>query len=146
VILSEFGPNPAISQKGGLAVRSRFPYIMALLFFPPTLAAQQHFDTVLKGGRVIDPRNATDAVMDVGIMDQRIAAIQKNIVPWSADEVIDVTGLIVAPGLVDIHSHVYAGTGLRGAYDGDNSVYPDGFTFRSCVTLRRRIWPRNIRR
>jgi dihydroorotase len=35
---------------------------------------------------------------------------------------------------VDIHVHVFAGTGLRDAYDGDNSVYPDGFTFRSCVT------------
>ena len=39
-----------------------------------------------------------------------------------------------APGLVDIHVHVYAGTGMRGAYAGDNSVYPDGFTFRSGVT------------
>jgi hypothetical protein len=78
VIRSESETNPAISQKGGLAVRSRSPYIMALLFFPPTLAAQQHFDIVLKGGRVIDPRNATDAEMDVGILDQRIAAIQRT--------------------------------------------------------------------
>ena len=115
-------------------MRSRFPYILALLFFPLTLAAQQHFDTVLKGGHVVDPRNAIDAVMDVGILDQKIAAVEKNIVPSAADKVIDVSGLIVAPGLVDIHTHVYAGTGLRGAYDGDNSVYPDGFTFRSCVT------------
>jgi dihydroorotase len=42
--------------------------------------------------------------------------------------------MYVTPGLVDIHVHVYAGTGQRGAYDGDNSVYPDGFTFRSGVT------------
>jgi dihydroorotase len=115
-------------------VRSRFPYILALLFFPLTLAAQQHFDTVLKGGHVVDPRNAIDAVLDVGILDQKIAAVEKNIAPSAADKVIDVSGLIVAPGLVDIHTHVYAGTGLRGAYDGDNSVYPDGFTLRSCVT------------
>ena len=115
-------------------MRWRFPYILALLFFPLTLAAQRHFDTVLKGGHVVDPRNAIDAVMDVGILDQKIAAVEKNIAPSAADKVIDVSGLIVAPGLVDIHTHVYAGTGLRGAYDGDNSVYPDGFTFRSCVT------------
>jgi len=42
--------------------------------------------------------------------------------------------MMVTPGLVDIHVHADAGTGRRGAYDGDNSVYPDGFTFRSCVT------------
>jgi len=115
-------------------VPSRLPYIAALFLFPLTLPAQQHFDTVLKGGRVVDPRNATDAVMDIGILDQRIAAVERHIAPSAADKVIDVSGLIVVPGLVDIHTHVYAGTGLRGAYDGDNSVYPDGFTFRSCVT------------
>jgi dihydroorotase len=107
---------------------------LTLLFCPLTLSAQQHFDMVLKGGRVVDPRNATDAVMDVGILDHKIAAIEKNLAPATADKVIDVSGLIVTPGLVDIHTHVYAGTGLRDAYDGDNSVYPDGFTFRSCVT------------
>jgi dihydroorotase len=40
----------------------------------------------------------------------------------------------VTPGLVDIHTHVYTGTGERGSYAGDNSVYPDGFTFRVGVT------------
>ena len=89
-------------------MRWRFPYILALLFFPLPLAAQRHFDTVLKGGHVVDPRNAIDAVMDVGILDQKIAAVEKNIAPSAADKVIDVSGLIVAPGLVDIHTHVYA--------------------------------------
>jgi dihydroorotase len=40
----------------------------------------------------------------------------------------------VTPGLIDIHVHVYAGTGEAGSYAGDNSVYPDGFTFRAGVT------------
>src|SRR5262249_24321375 len=95
---------------------------------------QQRFDLVLKGGRVIDSRNNIDAVMDVGILDHKIAAVERKIDPSKADKIIDLGGLIVTPGLVDIHTHVYAGTGLRGAYDGDNSVYPDGFTFLSCVT------------
>src|SRR5262249_60675293 len=47
---------------------------------------------------------------------------------------VDVSGLYVTPGLVDIHVHVYSGTGMRGAYSGDNSVYPEGFPFRSGVT------------
>jgi dihydroorotase len=57
-----------------------------------------------------------------------------NIAPSRARQTIHVDGMLVTPGLVDIHVHVYAGTGQRGAYDGDNSVYPDGFTFRSGVT------------
>ena len=54
--------------------------------------------------------------------------------PASAVKSVDVKGLYVTPGLVDLHVHVYAGTGERRSYAGDNSVYPDGFTFRSGVT------------
>ena len=49
-------------------------------------------------------------------------------------ERMDAAGLVVAPGLVDIHVHVFAGTGERSSYAGDNSLYPDGFTFRVGVT------------
>src|SRR5215813_6008091 len=97
-------------------------------------ARAQEYDMILKGGRVIDSRNNIDAVMDVGILDHKIAAVERKIDLSKADKVIDLGGLIVSPGLVDIHTHVYAGTGRRGAYDGDNSVYPDGFTFRVGVT------------
>jgi dihydroorotase len=51
-----------------------------------------------------------------------------------AKEVVDVRGLYVTPGLIDLHVHVYAGTGQRDKYTGDRSVYPDGHTFRSGVT------------
>jgi len=105
-----------------------------LLFLPICVVAQEHYDLVLKGGRVIDPHNGKDEVLDVAIRDHKVVAVAKKIGPADADKVVEVSGLIVVPGLVDIHTHVYAGTGLRGAYDGDNSVYPDGFTFRSCVT------------
>jgi dihydroorotase len=47
---------------------------------------------------------------------------------------IDVKGLYVTPGLIDIHVHVYSGTGERNSYAGDNSIPPDGFTFRVGVT------------
>jgi dihydroorotase len=109
----------------------------ALLLFPVFLAAQEAYepyDLLLKGGDVIDPKNGTHGVLDVAIRDHKIAAVGKDIAAGAAGKMIDVSGLVVTPGLVDIHTHVYAGTGLRGAYDGDNSVYPDGFTFRSCVT------------
>src|SRR5215467_6444874 len=97
-------------------------------------AAQQKYDLLLKGGHVIDPRNRISAVRDVAIADGKVAAIAARIDPAEAFKVVDVSGLYVTPGLVDIHVHVYAGTGERGSYAGDNSVYPDGFTLRTGVT------------
>lgn len=112
-------------------------YLLGLLL-PVCLLAQEkpvpQYDLVLKGGQVIDAHSGTNAVRDIGIRDHKIAAIEPEIPASAAGKVIDVHGLIVAPGLVDIHTHNYAGTGRKGVYDGDNSVYPDGFTFRSCVT------------
>ena len=71
---------------------------------------------------------------DVAIAGGKIAAVAASIDPADALKTVDVTGLYVTPGLIDIHAHVYAGTGERRSYAGDNSVYPDGFTFRVGVT------------
>jgi len=92
------------------------------------------YDLLLQGGHVIDARNDIDGLKDVAIKDGRIAAVADSIDTSKAEKVVDVSGLYVTPGLVDIHVHVYAGTGMKGAYSGDNSVYPDGFSFRSGVT------------
>jgi dihydroorotase len=102
----------------------------------PSLRAQAKakYDLLLRGGRLIDPRNSLDAVRDVAIAAGKVAEVAPRIDPALAAKTIDVAGLVVAPGLVDIHAHVYAGTGERGSYAGDNSVYPDGFTFRAGVT------------
>jgi dihydroorotase len=62
------------------------------------------YDLILKGGRVIDPSAGLDAVRDVAIAQGKIAAIEANI-PGDASETIDVSGKIVAPGLIDIHTH-----------------------------------------
>src|SRR5437870_4706978 len=97
-------------------------------------AMAQEYDLLLQGGHVIDGKNKISAVRDVAIRAGKIAEVAARIDPAKAHKVVNVGGLYVAPGLVDIHVHVYAGTGQRGAYSGDNSVYPDGFTFRSGVT------------
>jgi len=99
-----------------------------------TVAAQQKYDLLLKGGHVIDARNNLSAVRDVAIAGGKVAAVAANINAADALKVVDASGLYVTPGLVDIHVHVYAGTGERGSYAGDNSLYPDGFTLRSGVT------------
>ncbi len=99
-----------------------------------SLSAQQKYDLLLKGGYVIDSRNRISAVRDVAIASGKVAAVAANIAPAEAFKVVDASGYIVTPGLVDIHVHVYAGTGERRSYAGDNSLYPDGFTLRSGVT------------
>src|SRR5438445_3597141 len=96
--------------------------------------AAAKYDLLLRGGRVIDARNGISAPRDVAITGGKIAAVAPQIAPADAAKTIDVSGLYVVPGLVDIHVHVYAGTGEKNSYAGDNSVYPDGFTFRAGVT------------
>src|SRR5215470_9553820 len=106
----------------------------ALIVLCGSSALAQEYDLLLKGGHVVDGKNRINAVRDVAIRDGKIAAVAASINPSQAHRVVNVAGLYVAPGLVDIHVHVYATTGMKGAYSGDNSVWPDGFTFRSGVT------------
>jgi dihydroorotase len=66
-------------------------------------AQDARVDLVLRGGRVIDPASGLDAVRNVAIRNGRIAAISTRTL--SAREVVDVTGLVVAPGFIDLHAH-----------------------------------------
>jgi dihydroorotase len=113
---------------GGSAILLMFVFSMLRGF------GQTRYDLLLQGGRVIDPKNKISAVRDVGILNGRIAAVAEHLDTAAALKTVDVSGLYVTPGLVDIHVHVFAGTGERDSYAGDNSLYPDGFTFRVGVT------------
>jgi dihydroorotase len=75
----------------------------ALLARMPRARAQT-LDVIVRGGRVIDPSVGLDAVLDVGIARGRIAAIEPRLDAGSA-EIVDARGKIVAPGLIDIHTH-----------------------------------------
>ncbi|MFS1926075.1 amidohydrolase family protein [Vibrio breoganii] len=61
------------------------------------------FDVVIKNGRVVDPETGLDAIRNVGLKGKRIAAVSKG--ELKGAKVIDATGLIVAPGFIDIHAH-----------------------------------------
>ena len=63
-------------------------------------------DTVIKGGRVVDPVAGLDGALDVAVADGQVSAVAPDIVPGEA-EVIDATGLVVIPGMIDTHAHVY---------------------------------------
>lgn len=106
--------------------------LAAFAVVPPAYA--QDYDLLLKGGHVIDAKNNLDAVRDVAIKDGKIAKIAVGLPAASAIKTVNVTGLYVVPGLIDLHTHVYNGTGEKMSYAGDLSIVPDGFTFRGGVT------------
>ncbi len=108
--------------------------VVGLLVASLAAQAPTEYDFLIKGGRVIDPRNAIDGVRDVAIKDGRIAAVAANIAASRAMKAVDARGLVVTPGLIDLHVHVLPGEKLRDYAGGDWSVFPDGFTLRSCVT------------
>src|SRR3954447_17623962 len=67
------------------------------------------FDLILRGGRVIDPSQKLDAVTDVAFAGGKVAMVGKELKADPATDVRDVSGTIVTPGLIDLHTHVYWG-------------------------------------
>jgi dihydroorotase len=98
-----------------------------------TAAAQPAYDLILKNGHVIDPKNGVDGTMDVAVSGAKIARIANGIPPEQARRVVDVKGLHVTPGLIDIHTHLYNRPG-KPAPKRNQSVQPDAFSFRTGVT------------
>lgn len=101
---------------------------------PQAAPPARDYDLVIKGGHVIDARSKISAVRDVAVKDGKVAAVAASIPADKALKAVDAAGLYVVPGLIDIHVHVYAGPKKNDYAGGDWSIFPDGFTLRSCVT------------
>ena len=89
------------------ALRSFLPAVVAILAIlsvaPSPTTAQDVYDVVLMGGRVMDPETGLDAIRNVGIRGQTVVAISDE--PLEGIVVVDVSGLVVAPGFIDMHAH-----------------------------------------
>ena len=88
-------------------------YVLGCLF--PVQA--QTYDLILKNGHVIDPANDIDGRMDVAVKGHAIARVAESIGSSSAGKVVDVSGLYVTPGLIDLHAHPYKAN--------SGSLFPD---------------------
>ncbi|MCI0423338.1 MAG: amidohydrolase/deacetylase family metallohydrolase [Acidobacteria bacterium] len=94
----------------------RIAFILPLVLVTASVARAQSYDILLQGGHVIDPANRIDQVMDVAISGDRIVRVAPSLPVRRAKKVLNVKGLYVTPGLIDLHAHVYG-------YSG--SVFPD---------------------
>jgi len=95
----------------------------------------QVIDILLKGGHVIDPKNKIDSKMDVAIAGGKIFQVAPDIPVKNVRKIIDVEGMYVTPGLIDMHVHAFNGTDPDSYIaNGWDALPPDGFTFRAGVT------------
>ena len=80
------------------------------------------YDLLVKGGKVIDPSQDLSASRDIAMFGHRIARVAADIPEAEAQHVIDARGLIVTPGLIDVHVHVYDGVAPLGIPPDPNCV------------------------
>ena len=96
------------------------PVTVRFKFMPTT---PNSYDLVITNGRVIDPANDIDANLDIAVSNGKIAAVEADIDTSATTRIIDATGLIVTPGLIDLHTH--AAGGIRKPSGDEFMVSPD---------------------
>ncbi len=96
--------RPTLVALGKALTSSSIIGLLVLLsVLVPTGLRAQSYDVVLSGGRVMDPESGLDAIRHLGIRNGEIVAVSAT--PLEGETVVDVSGLVVAPGFIDLHAH-----------------------------------------
>jgi dihydroorotase len=80
------------------------------------------YDLLLKGGDLIDPAQSLHARLDVAFSGGKVAAVAESIPAEQASETLDCSGLLVAPGMIDLHVHVYWGVSHYGIWPDEHCI------------------------
>src|SRR5579863_3334874 len=101
-------------------------FCMLLVLTTSVVSAQQHFDVIIKSGKIVDGTGNPGYIGDVGIIEDKIIQIG-DLSQSTADKIIDASGLIVAPGFIDVHTHI----------EGDEKITPtaDNFIYDGVTTV-----------
>ncbi len=111
-------------------MKMRVFQVITVLSILAACAGEPTYDLVLRGGRVMDPETGLDSILNVAIRDGKIALLTDGQV--SGDVELDVSGLVVAPGFIDLHAHgqnpsdlaLKAQDGVTTALELEAGVYP----------------------
>lgn len=109
-------------------------FLLLCLVICGAAARAQEYDLLIQNGHLIDPKNKINEKFDVAVSGNKIAAVAKKIDASKAKKTIDATGMFIAPGFIDIHTHVFTGSKPETFADGSFSVSADDFTLRNGVT------------
>jgi len=112
---------------GTSVVMRAAPLVAAPAASSPQAGTPKSYDLLIKGGKLIDPSQGLESQLDVAVRGGKIASVAPDIPVGQAEQVIRVSGKIVTPGLIDIHTHVFP-------YVGPYGIEPDPYCVRRGVT------------
>lgn len=116
-----------LSSMSGCLAATALPYGRGLNELSPGDSSETKYDLLIQGGKLIDPSQGIEAVLDVAIRGNQIVRLEKDIPPNSARQVLNASGKFVTPGLIDIHVHVFP-------YMGSIGVEPDPYCIQRGAT------------
>lgn len=125
--LGQFTRRDLFSGVTGCLAAATFSYGAATNKLTQQDSAEKEYDLLIQGGKLIDPSQGIETVLDVAISGNKIVRLEKDIAPSRARQVLNARGKLVTPGLVDIHVHVFP-------YMGSIGVEPDRYCIHRGAT------------